>query len=55
MNILLIIGIILLVLWLLGFIPGIISASLAWLLNIALIIAVILLIIWLLKKVFKLF
>jgi len=52
MNILLIIGIILLVLWLLGFIaiPG-----LGWLLNIALIIAVILLIIWLLRKVFKLF
>ncbi|MBN1374870.1 MAG: hypothetical protein JXA01_01805 [Dehalococcoidia bacterium] len=47
MNILLIIGIILLVLWLLGFIaiPG-----LGWLLNIALIVAVILLIIWLLKK-----
>ncbi|MFC1905487.1 DUF5670 family protein [Chloroflexota bacterium] len=52
MNILLIIGIVLLVLWLLGFIalPG-----LGWLLNLALIIAVILLIIWLLRKVFKLF
>lgn len=47
MNILLIIGIVLLVLWLLGFIaiPG-----LGWLLHIALIVAVILLIIWLLKK-----
>ena len=52
MNILLIIGIILLVLWLFGFIvlPG-----LGWLINIALIIAVIFIIIWLLKKVFKLF
>jgi hypothetical protein len=52
MNILLIIGIILLALWLLGFFafPG-----LGWLLHIALIIAVILLIIWLLRKVFKLF
>jgi hypothetical protein len=52
MNALLIIGIILLVLWLLGFIalPG-----LGWFINIALIIAVIFLIIWLLKKVFKLF
>ena len=52
MNILLIIGIILLVLWLLSFIgiPGLNS-----ILNILLIIAVILIIIWLLKKVFKLF
>jgi hypothetical protein len=52
MNILLIIGIVLLVLWLAGFIaiPG-----LGWLLHIALVIAVILIIIWLLKKVFKLF
>ncbi|MFA5079325.1 MAG: DUF5670 family protein [Dehalococcoidia bacterium] len=52
MNILLIIGIILLVLWLLGFIamPG-----LGWLINLALIIGIILIIIWLLKKVFKLF
>ena len=52
MNILLTIGIILLALWLLGFIaiPG-----LGWLLNIALIIAVVLLIIWLLRRVFKLF
>ena len=47
MNVLLIIGIILLVLWLLGFIaiPG-----LGWLVHIALIIGIILLIIWLLKK-----
>ena len=52
MDILLTIVIILVVLWLLGFIalPG-----LGWFLNIALIIAVIFLIIWLLKKVFKLF
>ncbi|MBN1689876.1 MAG: DUF5670 family protein [Dehalococcoidia bacterium] len=52
MNVLLIIGIILLVLWLLGFIaiPG-----LGWLINIALIIGIILIIIWLLKKVFKVF
>jgi hypothetical protein len=52
MNILLIIGIILLVLWLLGFIaiPG-----LGWLINLALIIGIILIIIWLLKKVFKVF
>ncbi len=47
MNILLIIGIILLVLWVLGFItiPG-----LGWLVHIALVVAVILLIIWLLKR-----
>ncbi len=47
MNILLIIAIILLVLWLLGFIviPG-----LGWLVHIALIVGVVLLIIWLLKK-----
>jgi hypothetical protein len=52
MNLLLIIGIILLILWLLGLliIPG-----LGWLIHIALIIAVILIIIWLLRKVFKLF
>jgi hypothetical protein len=52
MDILLIIGIILLVLWVLGYvsIPG-----LGWLLHIALVIAVILLIIWLLRRVFKLF
>ncbi len=52
MDILLIIGIILLVLWLLGFI---ILPALGWLIHIALIIAVIFLIIWLLRKVFKLF
>jgi hypothetical protein len=51
-NILLIIGIILLVLWLLGFL---VFPSLGWLIHVALVIAVILLIIWLLKKVFKLF
>jgi hypothetical protein len=52
MRILLIIGLILLALWLLGFlvIPG-----LGWLLHILLIVAVILLIIWLLRRVFKLF
>ncbi len=51
MNILLIIAIILLVLWLLGFlaVPG-----LGWLVHIALIVGLILLIIWLLKK-FKVF
>ena len=52
MNILLIIGIILLVLWLLGLF---VLPTLGWLLHIALIIAVILVIIWLLRKVFKLF
>lgn len=52
MSILLIIGIILLVLWLLGFIA---LPTLGWLIHLALIIAVILIIIWLLKKVFKLF
>lgn len=52
MDILLIIGIILLVLWLLGFF---ILPTLGWLIHIALVIAVIFIIIWLLKKVFKLF
>ncbi|MCX5996241.1 MAG: lmo0937 family membrane protein [Chloroflexi bacterium] len=52
MNILLIIGIILLVLWLLGFF---ILPTLGWLIHIALVIAVIFIIIWLLKKVFNLF
>ena len=52
MSILLIIGIILLILWLLGFI---ILPTLGWLIHLALIIAVIFIIIWLLKKVFKLF
>jgi hypothetical protein len=52
MRLLLIIGLILLALWALGFlfIPG-----LGWLLHIALIVAVILLIIWLLRRVFHLF
>jgi hypothetical protein len=52
MRLLLIIGLILLALWLLGFlvIPG-----LGWLLHILLIVAVILLIIWLLRRVFHLF
>jgi hypothetical protein len=52
MNLLLIIGIVLLVLWLLGFIA---LPALGWLIHIALVIAVILIIIWLLKKVFRLF
>ena len=51
MGILLIIGIILLVLWLLGFFVF----SLGALIHIALVIGVILLIIWLLRAVFKLF
>jgi len=52
MDILLIIGIIILVLWIFGFIalPG-----LGWLINVALVIAVIFIIIWLLKRVFRLF
>jgi hypothetical protein len=52
MGILLIIGIILLVLWLLGFI---FFKSIGALIHIALVIGIILLIIWLLSKVFKLF
>jgi hypothetical protein len=51
-GILLIIGIILFVLWLLGFI---FFKSIGALIHIALVIAVILIIIWLLKAVFKLF
>ena len=51
MGILLIIGIILLILWLLGFFVF----SLGSLIHIALVIAIIFLIIWLLKAVFKLF
>ncbi len=52
MGILLTIGVILLVLWLVGFIaiPG-----LGWLIHIALVIAVILIIIWLLRRIFRLF
>jgi Family of unknown function (DUF5670) len=52
MGVLLIIGIILLVLWLLGFI---FFKSIGALIHIALVVAVILIIIWLLKAVFKLF
>lgn len=51
MGILLIIGIILLILWLLGFFVF----SLGSLVHIALVIAIIFLIIWLLKAVFRLF
>jgi len=55
MRLLLIIGLILLALWLLGFlIPGL-GSMLGWFLHILLIVAVILLIIWLLRRVFKLF
>ncbi|MCX6002881.1 MAG: lmo0937 family membrane protein [Chloroflexi bacterium] len=49
---LLIIGIIIFILWLLGFI---FFKSIGALIHIALVIAVILIIIWLLKQVFKLF
>jgi len=52
MDILLIIGIIILVLWLFG---SSLLPSLGWLIHIALVIAVIFIIIWLLKKVFRLF
>lgn len=52
MGILLIIGIILLVLWLLGFT---FFKSIGAIIHVALIIAVILIIIWLLRAVFKLF
>ena len=51
MNLLLLIGIILLILWALGSF----TLSLGGLVHIALVIAVILIIIWLLKRVFKLF
>ena len=51
MNLLLLIGIILLILWALG----LFAFSLGGLIHIALVIAVILIIIWLLKKVFRLF
>jgi hypothetical protein len=51
-DILLIIGIILLVLWLLGLFA---LPSLGGLIYIALVIAVILIIIWLLRRVFRLF
>ena len=52
MSTLLLIGIIILVLWLLGFI---FFRSIGWLLHIALIIGVILLILWLLRSVLGLF
>ena len=52
MDILLVIGIILLVLWLLGFVA---LPTLGGLVHIALVIAVILLIIWLLRRVLRLF
>jgi hypothetical protein len=52
MSTLLLIGIIILVLWLLGFI---FFRSLGWLLNIALIIGAILVILWLLRNVLGLF
>ena len=51
MGILLLIGIILLILWVLGFFVF----SLGALIHIALVIAVILLILWLLRAVFRLF
>jgi hypothetical protein len=52
MGILLIIGIIILVLWLLGFL---FFKSIGAIIHIALVIGLILIIIWLLKAVFKLF
>jgi hypothetical protein len=52
MSILLIIGIIILVLWLLGFI---FFKSIGAIIHIALVVGLILLIIWLLRAVFKLF
>lgn len=52
MSTLLLIGIIVLVLWLLGFI---FFRTLGWLLHLALIVAVILLILWLLRSVLGLF
>ena len=51
MGLLLVIGIILFILWLLGFFVF----NLGTLIHIALVVAVILIIIWLLKQVFKLF
>ena len=52
MDILLIIGIIIFVLWLLGFVG---LPSLGGLVHIALVIALILIIIWLLRRVLRLF
>ncbi len=51
MDLLLIIGIVLVILWALG----LFAFSLGGLVHIALVLAVILIIIWLLKRVFKLF
>ncbi|MFC1866204.1 lmo0937 family membrane protein [Chloroflexota bacterium] len=51
MNLFLLIGIILVILWALG----LFAFSLGGLIHIALVLAVILIIIWLLKSVFKLF
>ena len=52
MSILLIIGIVVLVLWLLGFI---FFRVLGWLVHLALIVAAIILVIWLLRDVLRLF
>ncbi len=52
MNILLIVGIVLIILWVLGFL---ILPALGWILNVIVAIGIILLIIWLLRRVFKLF
>jgi hypothetical protein len=52
MSLLLIIGVVLLILWLLGFVG---AFSLGSFLYVALVIGAILVIIWLLKAVFKLF
>ena len=52
MSILLVIGVVILVLWLLGFI---FFRSLGWLIHIALIIGAIILVIWLLRSVLGLF
>jgi hypothetical protein len=55
MRLLLIIGLILLALWLLGFLIPPLNALLGSLLYILLIVAIILIIIWLLRRVFHLF
>ena len=55
MRLLLIIALILLALWLLGFLIPALGSLLGWFLHILLIVAVILLIIWLLRRVFHLF
>ena len=51
LDLLLVVGIILLILWALG----LFAFSLGGLINIALILAVILIIVWLLKRIFKAF